>query len=166
MCERCLLCRMEQHTTTKPGTAFRLCLQDRTQSGTTKTKAIEITVETDGTIKASFQDYTITDKDEFVKGKDATPVGQEPPQEQTVTKEQEKTLETLSKEEIEKAREAAINYYKETLFEVESFKPVEYNNGQLQFAVRCKKEGKYVDPDRMAIVEQQKGTWKLVAEGY
>lgn len=77
----------------------------------------------------------------------------------------------LSEEEIESAKEAAMEYYSDTVFEVNSmeyFKPESDPSaeGDCNFMVNVSKEGVVQEPDRMISLNKTADSWEVVNEGF
>lgn len=88
------------------------------------------------------------------------PIESVPPQE----------AESLSDAEIEAARQAAVDYYAGTVFEVISLTPLTLDTapfweGEIVFRTACSKNGE-AQPDRCIALERQSGIWTVINEGY
>ena len=64
------------------------------------------------------------------------------------------------------ARQAALDYYAGTVFEVDALTEIEPRQGEITFQVSCSKGGVKVDPDRTISLERKNGAWSVVSEGY
>ena len=78
---------------------------------------------------------------------------------------------TLSDEDIELAKEIAMEYYAGTVFEVNSMTYIEpgTNNsaeGECNFMVNVSKDGVVQEPDRMIQLNRKGDTWEIVNEGF
>ena len=69
-------------------------------------------------------------------------------------------------EELEAARQAALDYYAGTVFDVAELVFEEQMANTVSFTVQCSKGGVRVDPDRSIVLELQDGAWTVVSEGY
>ena len=69
-------------------------------------------------------------------------------------------------EELAAAHRAALDYYRGTVFEVETLTEIEPRQGEIAFQVSCSKGGAKVDPDRTISLERQDGVWTVISEGY
>lgn len=69
-------------------------------------------------------------------------------------------------EELEAARQAALDYYAGTVFDVAELVFEEQMANTASFTVQCSKGGVRVDPDRSIVLELQDGAWTVVSEGY
>lgn len=73
---------------------------------------------------------------------------------------------SLSQEEAEAARQAALDYYAGTVFQVRSLVPRENpREGEITFQVSCHKGGEE-QPERSVSLERQEGIWTVINEGY
>lgn len=78
--------------------------------------------------------------------------------------------EPLSDAEIEAARQAAVDYYAGTVFEVTSLTALTpdtapFWEGEIVFRTVCSKSGE-AQPDRSIALERQNGVWTVINEGY
>lgn len=69
-------------------------------------------------------------------------------------------------EELDQARQAALDYYAGTVFDVTELLFEEQMANTASFTVKCSKGGVTVDPDRSIVLELQDGAWTVVNEGY
>ena len=72
----------------------------------------------------------------------------------------------LTEDEKAAAREAALDYYRGTVFQVESLTEIDARAGEITFQTACSKGGVRQDPDRTISLERQDGSWTVVSEGY
>lgn len=72
----------------------------------------------------------------------------------------------LTQEDKAAARQAALDYYAGTVFEVDALTEIEPRQGEITFQVSCSKGGVKVDPDRTISLERKNGAWSVVSEGY
>lgn len=79
---------------------------------------------------------------------------------------QPEPLVPLTPEELAAAHRAALDYYRGTVFEVETLTEIEPRQGEIAFQVSCSKGGAKVDPDRTISLERQDGVWTVISEGY
>lgn len=75
------------------------------------------------------------------------------------------TPESLSSEEVEAARRAALDYYAGTVFEIHSLTPLDPMEGEVMFQTACSKGGEE-QPDRTIALERRDGVWTVINEGY
>jgi uncharacterized lipoprotein YehR (DUF1307 family) len=80
-------------------------------------------------------------------------------------------VRALSKEEIEEAKQAALDYYANTVFEVNSIQYMEVGNslfseGDCIFSVKVSKGGVVQEPDRIISLKKNDNTWEIIGEGY
>ena len=89
-----------------------------------------------------------------------------------VTTEADNSLSSFTKKEIGEAKQAALVYYDDTVFTVNS---IEYFNGDLpyggdedccNFTVNVSKDGVMQEPDRTISLKLYNGIWEVVNEGY
>ncbi len=69
-------------------------------------------------------------------------------------------------EELDQARQAALDYYAGTVFDVTELVFEEQMANTVGFTVQCSKGGVRVDPDRTIVLELQDGVWTVASEGY
>ena len=69
-------------------------------------------------------------------------------------------------EELDQARQAALDYYAGTVFDVTELVFEEQVEHTVSFTVKCSKGGVAVDPDRTISLERQNGVWTIISEGY
>ena len=79
---------------------------------------------------------------------------------------QEEPAPALGDGEKEAARQAALDYYAGTVFEVLDLTETDPGEGEIAFRVACAKEGTPVDPDRTITLARQESVWTVVNEGY
>jgi hypothetical protein len=77
----------------------------------------------------------------------------------------------LSDEDIEEAKQAALDYYANTVFEVNAMNYIEagsspFAEGDCNFSVNVSKEGVVQEPDRIISLKKNGNTWEIIAEGY
>lgn len=76
--------------------------------------------------------------------------------------------EALLPADIEAAQQAALDYYKGTVFEIQSIYQIDLRNGwegEVMFRVSCTKGGE-PQVDRSISLSCQNGSWIVVGEGY
>jgi len=76
----------------------------------------------------------------------------------------------LSGEEVEEARQAALDYYAGTVFEVRELTRLDPGEvpgweGEVMFRAACSKGGQ-VQPERTVALERRDGVWTVINEGY
>lgn len=88
------------------------------------------------------------------------------------TTETDHSLISFTEEQIGEAKQAALAYYDDTIFDVNS---IEYFGGDLpyggsedccNFTVNVSKDGVVQEPDRTISLKLDNGIWKVVNEGY
>ena len=72
----------------------------------------------------------------------------------------------LTQEDKAAARQAPLDNYAGTVFEVDAHTEIEPRQGEIAFQVSCSKGGVKVDPDRTISLERKNGAWSVVSEGY
>ena len=72
----------------------------------------------------------------------------------------------FTEEELNQARQAALDYYSGTVFDVTELVFEEQLANTVSFTVKCSKGGVKVDPDRAIVLECTDGAWTVVNEGY
>jgi uncharacterized lipoprotein YehR (DUF1307 family) len=77
----------------------------------------------------------------------------------------------LSDEDIEEAKQAALDYYANTVFEVNAMNYIEvgsspFSEGDCNFSVNVSKDGVVQEPDRIISLKKNGNTWEIVGEGY
>lgn len=72
----------------------------------------------------------------------------------------------FTEEELDQARQAALDYYTGTVFDVSELVFEEQMANTVSFTVKCSKGGVKVDPDRAIVLECTDGVWTVVNEGY
>lgn len=72
----------------------------------------------------------------------------------------------LTEEDKAAAEDAAMAYYRNTVFQVDGLKELDVQTERIVFQVRCSKGGEPQDPDRTIVLERQDGVWTVVSEGY
>lgn len=72
----------------------------------------------------------------------------------------------FTEEELERARQTALDYYTGTVFDVTELVFEEQMANTVSFTVKCSKGGVKVDPDRAIVLECTDGVWTVVNEGY
>lgn len=81
----------------------------------------------------------------------------------------EKVDNYLSNEDIEAAKQIALDYYKNTVFEVLEMTLIPQDmttEGLVQFEVECSKSGKKQDPNRTIFLDREGSDWVVINEGY
>ena len=72
----------------------------------------------------------------------------------------------FTEEELDQARQAALDYYTGTVFDVTELVFEEQMANTVSFTVKCSKGGVKVDPDRAIVLECTDGVWTVINEGY
>ena len=72
----------------------------------------------------------------------------------------------FTEEELDQARQAALDYYAGTVFDVTELVFEEQMENTVSFTVKCSKGGVKVDPDRAIVLEYTDGAWTVMNEGY
>lgn len=161
--------------------------------GSTDIKAIFVSLLDNGTVFASFDDYTPGAADTFIYRADSEPL---PPEalyfdsyipEQFINddgsikpieewhpsykEDNPSDIERENQEEdsdtpLEKAEKAARRYYAHTVFDVISLEVKTQSEEEIIFTVRASRGGYIVKPDRTIWVKLQDGEWKVTGEGF
>lgn len=79
--------------------------------------------------------------------------------------------QVLSAEEIEAAKQAALDYYAATVFEVNTITFAErgsrlFADGECNFTVSVSKDGTVQEPDRVVALERDGDAWIVINEGW
>lgn len=78
-----------------------------------------------------------------------------------------KTTHELLNDEIESAKQAALDYYTNTVFEVNSIEYVDKKKGDCAFSVNVSKAGVVQEPNRTIYLKFNKNDlWEVIGEGY
>ncbi len=77
---------------------------------------------------------------------------------------------SLTEEEKAEAKETALSYYKNTVFEVHTLTELTpdqtpFWEGEIVFRATCSRDGEEL-PDRTIALERQDGVWTVINEGY
>jgi uncharacterized lipoprotein YehR (DUF1307 family) len=80
-------------------------------------------------------------------------------------------VKALSDEDIEEAKQAALDYYANTVFEVNAMNYIEvgsspFAEGDCNFSVNVSKDGVVQEPDRIISLKKNGNTWEIINEGY
>lgn len=160
--------------------------------GSTDIKAIFVSLLDNGTVFASFDDYTPGTADTFIYRADSEPLPPEvlyfdsyvpeqfinddgsikpieewyPYKEDNPSDIERENQEEDSDSPLEKAEKAARRYYAHTVFDVVSLEVKTQSEEEIVFTVRASRGGYIVEPDRKICVKLQDGEWKVTNEGY
>ncbi len=142
--------------------------------GRTDVKAITIWLEDDGSFLASFDDYAITEEDEFVFRPDSGYVVGEDGYKRWNGRVTEQPLDRGEPqmeeypEDLEAARQAAMDYYAgwQEWFEVVKMGLASCTADEVTFYVRMAKRKVVQEPDRKITLKLEDGGWKVTGEGY
>lgn len=160
--------------------------------GSTDTKAIFVSLLDNGTVFASFDDYTPSAADTFIYRADSDPVPPEilypdsyipeqfinddgsikpieewyPYKEDNPPDVERENQEEDSDTPLEKAEKAARIYYSHTVFDVISLEVKTQSEEEIVFNVKASRGGYIVDPDRHIRLQRQDDEWKVIGEGY
>ena len=79
--------------------------------------------------------------------------------------------QALSAEEIEAAKQAALDYYAATVFEVDTIAFAErgsrlFADGECNFTVSVRKDGAVQEPERVIALERDGDAWIVINEGW
>ncbi|MDW2798834.1 hypothetical protein RZO55_14750 [Clostridium boliviensis] len=145
----------------------------------TETKAIKIKLQDNGDFVASFDNYRITEQDDFVNRPDSEPIDRSILYKQG-TKESKSYKEALTTEELEAARTTALNYYENTAWTVKEINVAENTNRQYSnenieaeydvgdiiiFDVTAIKNNE--NENRMiSVARKNKNNWTVINEGF
>jgi hypothetical protein len=80
-------------------------------------------------------------------------------------------VKVLSDEEIEEAKQAALDYYANTVLEVNTMNYIEvgsriFADGDCNFSVNVSIDGVVQEPDRTISLKKNGNTWEIISEGY
>jgi hypothetical protein len=80
-------------------------------------------------------------------------------------------VRVISDEEIEEAKQAALDYYADTVFEVNAMNYIEaggspFTEGDCNFSVNVSKDGVVQETDRIISLKKNGDVWEIVGEGY
>ena len=160
--------------------------------GSTDIKAIFISLLDNGTVFASFDDYTPSAADTFIYRADSEPLPPEvlyfdsyipeqfinedgsikpieewyPYKEDNPSDVERENQEEESDTPLEKAEKAARRYYAHTVFDVVSIEVKTQSEEEIVFTVKASRGGYVLEPDRKIWVTLQDGEWKVTNEGY
>ena len=152
----------------------RIVMEVTLDGGSKVTKTIQISLLDDGNFFAVFDDYTIREEDAFVRRPDDKSLRELSEEKLAELEEGKQESEGQWESEgqrarwqkIEAAKEAALAYYEETVFEIVSLEVKSQEEGKVVFSVRAKKGGILQEPDRGITVELRDGSWEVTGEGY
>ncbi len=82
------------------------------------------------------------------------------------TSSQEEPLPFFTEEEKAGAIDAIYDYYRDTVFEVETLLEIDTWEGGITFQVICSKDGVRQNPHRAISLERRNGIWTVINEGY
>lgn len=160
--------------------------------GSTDIKAIFVSLLDNGTVFASFDDYTPSAADTFIYRADSEPLPPEilyadsyipeqfinddgsikpieewyPYKEDNPSDVERENQVEDSDTPLEKAEKAARIYYAHTVFDVISLEVKTQSEEEIVFNVKASRGGYLVDPDRHIRLQLQDGEWKVAGEGY
>lgn len=153
-------------------------------NGKTVTKAIVVSLQEDGTFLAALEDYRIGDNDTFIQRPDSVALKEIPCEEgsplhpgfdmeEMENGKEEWSGTSLTEEQIEAAKQAALAWYAGTVFSVNR---IEYFEGRLpygeegsgdcNFIVNVSRDGIVQEPDRTVSLRLEEDGWRVVNEGY
>lgn len=149
-------------------------------NGKTTTKAITVSLQDDGKFYATFDDYKINDKDDFVDRPDSKAIpreilynqGEEAPHvlESYLAAESTDFQETKSSQSKQNntltAEETAKAYYSNTVFELVSLKIKSQSTNKITYWACVKKDGVLQEPNRSITLRFVNGKWEVTNEGY
>lgn len=136
-------------------------------NGEKMTKAITVSLLEDGTFYAALEDYRISEADAFVRRPDSEGIPRD-----ILCAQGSTPAAPWTAEQIEGAKQAALDYYRNTVFTVNT---VEYTEeaapygdveGGCSFTVNVSRGGVPQEPDRRITLQMEEGGWKVVNEGY
>lgn len=140
-------------------------------NGESAVKAIFISLQDDGTFFARFEDYQISDADDFVKRTDALTLRELSKRKEEEIKESKSSDapdstvapdSTAAPDAIEAAKE----YYSGTVFEVISMEAAKCTENKIVFSVCVSRDGVIQEPNRRITLKRKGGKWKVTGEGY
>lgn len=153
----------------------------------TETKAIKIDLQDNGKFVASFVDYSITKQDDFINRPDSPPIDRSILYKQGInTETQNKTKDTtsykesLTTKELETAKIAAQNYYKNTVWTINDISVTEnsdsqYSNKNIEaeyhvgdiiiFKVTAIRNNA-IENRFISVARKDKNNWSVINEGF
>ncbi|WP_099467567.1 hypothetical protein [Konateibacter massiliensis] len=158
-------------------------------NGKEETRAIKIKLQDDGNFVASFENYSITEQDDFVNRPDSKPIDRSIPYNQennieaeikNITKDSISYKESLTTEELEAAKTAALNYYTNTVWTIKEINVTENTNSQYSnenieanydvgniiiFDVTAIKNNE-IENRIISVVRTDENNWSVINEGF
>ena len=133
------------------------------ENGKTLTKAVTVRLLDDGRFSAAFDDYTITENDEFIKRPDSEAIPRE-----ILYRQGDKALQPLTEAMLEAAEKTALDYYRHTVFTVNSISYLKQGSKDnlYIFAVNVSTDGIVQEPDRRIAMRLSGDVWEVADEGY
>lgn len=138
-------------------------------NGKTATKAITVSLLDDGTFFAKFDDYKISDSDNFVNRIDSKTIPRDILYAQGSNAGQnneDPVTEVTTAEIAEQAEEVAKAYYSDTVFEVVSMELKSQTENEITFSVCVSTGGVEHEPKRTIWLQFNNGKWEVTNEGY
>lgn len=138
-------------------------------NGKTATKAITVSLLDDGTFFAKFDDYKISDSDNFVNRIDSKTIPRDILYAQGSNageNNEDPVTEVTTAEMAEQAEEVAKAYYSDTVFEVVSMELKSQTENEITFSVCVSKGGVEQEPNRTIWLQFYNGKWEVTNEGY
>ena len=145
-------------------------------NGKTTVKAIKVSLLDDGTFFATFDNYRITGRDDFINRPDSEAIPRDilygPPQEGVDQTEENPVdaydtgADNMPDELLEKAEAAARAYYSGTVFQVIEMLSTEQSETKAVFSVKVSRGGVIQDPNRTITLQLNDSIWEVTGEGY
>ncbi len=156
-------------------------------NGKTETKAVKISLQDNGTFVASFDNYAITYRDTFIDRPDSAAIersilyapgsdtGSQDTKEESI-----QYQKALTTEELEAAKAAALDYYKNTVWTIKDISVTEdtnslYNNKTIEveyavgniiiFDVAAVRNGE-TENRYISVARTDKNNWSVINEGF
>lgn len=163
-----------------------IVLQITYENGKTATKAMKISLQDNGKFVAAFGDYTITDQDKFIEQPDSKPISRDilyaQGSDDTSQNSKGKTSyqSALSEKEIEAAKAVALDYYKNTVWQIGKISVTadsnsRYNNSGIEaeysagniiiFDVTAIRDGE-TENRTISVARADNGDWSVINEGF
>lgn len=156
-------------------------------NGKTETKAVKIKLQDNGTFVASFDNYSITKQDDFVKRPDSKPIDRNILYDQSsdagldgTTKEPPSYQKALTADEIKAAKAVALDYYKNTVWTINNISvtedtniqyttktmEAEYNAGNIIIFDVVAVRNNEVEKRTISVARKDIGKWFVINEGF
>ena len=148
-------------------------------NGKTVVKAITVSLLDDGTFFAAFDDYRITDQDDFINRPDCEAISRDilyAPND-TINQMEGNSVndipdsyaagtDNVPDEVTEEVEAAARAYYSGTVFQVVEMECIERSGTKVIFSVKVSRGGVVQEPDRTITLQLKDSVWEVTNEGY